>query len=76
MNWKSYNPALKTRGSLLIWLDKGMVWFGRKYRHPGRPAVFSDAAIQTCLMIKVFFGLPLRQPTGMVASILYLAGLD
>ncbi len=23
-NWKSYNEALKQRGSLLIWLDKDM----------------------------------------------------
>lgn len=25
-NWKSYNAALRRRGSLLIWLDKEMVW--------------------------------------------------
>lgn len=75
-NWKSYNAALKKRGSLLIWLDKEMVWLAPKDGRPGRPAVFSDAAIQTCLMIKVLFGLPLRQTTGMVASILHLAGLD
>ena len=28
---------------------------------PGRPAVFSDTAIQFCLTIKVLFKLPLRQ---------------
>jgi hypothetical protein len=27
----------------------------------GWPPVFSDAAIQFCLMVKVLFGLPLRQ---------------
>ena len=43
---------------------------------PGRPPVFSYAAIQFCLMMKVLFGLPLRQTTGMVASILEMAGLD
>jgi hypothetical protein len=42
----------------------------------GRPPVFSDAAIQFCLMVKVLFGLPLRQTTGMVSSILQMAGLD
>ena len=42
----------------------------------GRPPVFSDAAIQFCLMVKVLFGLPLRQTTGMVESILSMAGLD
>jgi len=29
-NWKSYNGALKQRGSLLIWLDKDMAWRGPK----------------------------------------------
>ena len=66
-NWKSYNKALKRRGSLLIWLDKDMVWLPPKAGRPGRPPVFSDAAIQFCLMVKVLFGLPLRQTTGMVA---------
>ena len=75
-NWKSYNKALKRRGSLLIWLDKDMDWLPPKAGRPGRPPVFSDAAIQFCLMVKVLFGLPLRQTTGMVASILKMAGLD
>ena len=44
--------------------------FGRIY------PVFSDAAIQFCLSIKVLFKLPLRQTAGMVASLLRLAGLD
>ena len=38
--------------------------------------MFSDAAIQFCLTIKVLFKLPLRQTTGMVASLLKLANLD
>ena len=75
-NWRSYNAALKQRGSLLIWLDKDMAWRAPKAGRPGRPPVFSDAAIQFCLMVKVLFGLPLRQTTGMVASILQMARLD
>ena len=75
-NWKSYNDGLKQRGSLLIWLDKDMVWRAPRAGRPGRPPVFSDAAIQFCLMVKVLFGLPLRQTTGMVASILQMARLD
>ena len=75
-NWKSYNDALKRRGSLLIWLDKAMEWRAPKAGRNGRPPVFSDGAIQFCLMVKVLFGLPLRQTTGMVASILSMAGLD
>jgi len=75
-NWKSYNEALRRRGSLLIWLDKDMAWLADRVGRPGRPPVFSDAAIQFCLMVKVLFGLPLRQTTGMVSSILEMAGLD
>ena len=60
-NWSDYNAALRTRGSLLIWVDKKMVWLAPHESHPGRPPVFSDAAIQFCLSIKVLFKLPLRQ---------------
>ena len=75
-NWSSYTASLKRRGSLLIWLDKEMTWLAPPEGSPGRPAVFSDAAIQFCLTIKVLFKLPLRQTTGMVASLLKMAGLD
>jgi Transposase DDE domain len=42
----------------------------------GRQPTFSDAAIQTCLTLKVLFRLPLRQVIGLVESLLQLAGLD
>ncbi|AWI86865.1 IS5/IS1182 family transposase (plasmid) [Alloyangia pacifica] len=75
-NWSAYNAALTKRGSLLIWLDKEMAWHAPHEGRPGRPPVFSDAAIQFCLSIKVLLKLPLRQTAGMVASLLRLAGLD
>ena len=75
-NWSSYNDALRKRGSLLIWLDKEMTWHAPHEGRPGPPPVFSNAAIQFCLSLKVLFKLPLRQTAGMVASLLRLAGLD
>ena len=75
-NWSAYNAALRRRGSLLIWVDREMAWHGSRDGRPGRPPVFSDAAIQFWLSIKVLFKLPLRQAAGMVASLLRLAGLD
>ena len=36
----------------------------------------SDAAIQTCLTMKVLFGMALRQTTGFVESLMRLIGLD
>ena len=53
-----------------------MVWFAPKAGRPGRPPMFCDASVQFCLMVNVLFGLPLRQATEMVASILKLANLD
>ena len=75
-NWSNYTAALRKRGSLLIWLDKDMTWLAPRDGSPGRPAVLSDVAIQFCLMIKVLFKLPLRQTTGMVASLLKMADLE
>jgi len=42
-----------------------MIWLAPHDGGTGRPAVFSDAAIQFCLTIKVLFKLPLRQTKGM-----------
>ncbi len=75
-NWSSYNKALRMRGSMLIWIDREMAWLAPHEGRPGRPPVFSDAAIQFCLSVKVLFKLPLRQTAGMVASLLRLAGLN
>jgi len=75
-NWSSYNPSLKRRGSLSIWFDTEMAWEAKPSGQRGRQQAYSDAAIQACLTIKVLFGLPLRQTTGFVESLLELTGLD
>jgi Transposase DDE domain len=75
-NWRTCNAALKQRGSLHIWFDPETVWLAEASGKRGRPATFTDAAIQACLTLKALFGLPLRQTTGLVASLLRLAGLE
>ncbi len=75
-NWQAYNAALKRRGGLMIWLDKNLKWQANPNGKPGRPAIFSEGAIQFCLTIKTLFGLALRQSIGFVESLLKLAGLD
>ncbi|WP_439142634.1 IS5 family transposase [Pseudooctadecabacter sp.] len=75
-NWSTYNDSLKRRGSLSIWFDPEMVWVPPPNGKRGRQHHFSDAAIQTCLTLKVLFGLPLRQTTGFVESLLRMVGLD
>ncbi|WCM95493.1 IS5 family transposase [Acidovorax sp. GBBC 1281] len=75
-NWAQYNAALKARGSLTMWLDRGMQWLAEPKGKRGRNQTFSDAAIQFCLSIKCLFGQPLRQALGMVQSLLKLAGVN
>ena len=74
-NWHSYNQALRQRGSLTVWFDPSMQWEAAPSGRRGRQQAYSDAAIQACLTIKVLLGLPLRQTTGFVASLLELSGL-
>lgn len=75
-NWPAYNEALKRRGSLTIWFDPEMSWEAVPTGSRGRQQSYSDAAIQTCLSMKVLFGMALRQATGFVESLLRLIGLD
>ena len=53
-----------------------MAWDAMPSGQKGRQQAYSDAAIQACLTIKVLFGLPLRQTTGFMESVLRLAGLN
>jgi len=75
-NWSAYNDALKRRGSLELWFDPEMIWVPPPGGQRGRQQRFSDAAIQACLTLKVLFGMPLRQTTGFVQSLLRLVDLD
>ena len=76
-NWPAYNASLKRRGSsLMVWLDPELQWQAAPSGRAGRPAVFSDAAIQFCLTLKCMCGLGLRQATGLAESLLKLAQLD
>ena len=53
-----------------------MTWEARPTVKRGRQPAYGDAASQTCLTIKVLFGMALRQTTGFVESLLSLIDLD
>lgn len=53
-----------------------MVWVLPPSGKRGRQQSFGETAIETCLTSKVLFGMPLRQTTGFVQSLLRLVGLD
>lgn len=75
-NWREYNRGLIGRGDLTLWFSPDLAWQAPESTGKrGRPRVFSDAAIQCALTLKVLFQLPLRAAQGLVGSLLHLAGL-
>ena len=53
-----------------------MTWEAAPTGNRGRQPDYSDAAIETCLTMKVLFGMALRQTTGFVEGLLQLIDLD
>ena len=74
-NWTECNAALKRRGSAEVWFDREMDWLSMPRGRAGRPRRFSASAIELCLTLKVLFSLPLRQATGLEAT-LVIPSLD
>ena len=75
-NWREYEAGLRRRGSLTMWVtDEALAaWAAAPRATPGGQAVYSDSAIQTCLMLRAAFKLPLRQAEGLMLSVVELLG--
>ncbi|WP_299022348.1 IS5 family transposase [uncultured Photobacterium sp.] len=74
-NWKQYNKALEQRGSLTFWVDDSAIDSWRCTEHHGkrgRGFQYTDTAIETALMIKGIYSLPLRALQGFINSIFKL----
>lgn len=70
-NWSAYNNALIARGSTEFWIDDEVKrgWKARPRRVPGSPRIYSELAIETCVMIRKLFHLPLRALQGFLGSL-------
>ena len=76
-NWRDYDRALISRGDLTVWISPELSWHASEGTGKrGRPRVFTDAAIQTVLTLKVLYQLPLRAAQGMAGGLIRLAGLE
>jgi transposase len=73
-NWPAYEAGLRRRGSLTLWIEDEALecW---QTCGPSGQARYADAAIQTSLMLRTAFKLPLRQAEGLMASVLTLMDL-
>src|SRR3954449_3272486 len=73
-NWPAYEAGLRRRGSLTLWIEAETLDHWQTCGRGGQ-ARYTDAAIQTSLMLRTAFRLPLRQTEGLMASVLTLMGL-
>jgi len=75
-NWPEYNEALRQRGNITYWFSEEAMekWQPSKddYSGCGGPQIYSDVAIETSIVIRQVYNLPLRQTQGFLNS---LAGL-
>jgi len=78
-NWKAYNRSLINRGNLTVWISDDAIarWnqttaSGRR----GRTPKYSDLAIESALMIRSLFQLPLRQTRGFLEGLFFMMKLN
>lgn len=77
-NWKDYNEALVQRGSITVWFDEAAIsqWHSvARTKRRGRPAVYTDIAIQCALTLREIYHLPLRGTEGFIRSLIHQLGL-
>jgi hypothetical protein len=77
-NWAEYDRALVQRGDITLWFspDAADSWTPGPSGKRGGQRKFSDQAIETALVLRLVFNLPLRQAEGFLRSVLSLMALD
>ena len=73
-NWPAYEAGLRRRGSLTLWIEDAALECWQTIGPSGQ-ARYTNAAIQTSLMLRAAFKLALRQIEGLMTSVLSLMGL-
>jgi Transposase DDE domain len=74
-NWREYNKAFISRGSLTLWIDTRSTdtWLDHDWpARRGRRRTYTDAAIVCALLIREVYYLPLRSTQGLLSSLLHL----
>jgi Transposase DDE domain len=78
-NWRDYNKALVSRGSLTVWIDTRSTdaWLDRDTPpRRGRRRTYADVAILCALTLREVYHLPLRATEGLVSSVLGLLEVE
>ena len=77
-SWSEYDRALVQRGEITLWMSEDAIedWKPAASGGRGGQRKFSDHAIETALVLRLVFKLPLRQAEGFLRSILSLMDID
>jgi transposase len=78
-NWKAYNSSLCQRGNLTLYIDKSVLRVWREIDITKKVVgeqTYPESIILCCLLLKMQYHQPLRQTTGLVKSILEMAGYE
>jgi IS5 family transposase len=77
-NWAEYDRALVQRGDITLWISEEAIasWRPAPTGMRGAQRKFSAHAIETALMLRLVFKLPLRQAEGFLRSVLALMGVN
>lgn len=69
-NWPEYNDALRRCGDVTIWFTEESIeqWHPAKSAARSRSLLYADHAIETAILIRQVFHLPLRQTEGFMNS--------
>lgn len=76
-NWKSYNQALKNRGSVTVWFCPASLerWYYQGPAQRGAQFAYSEEAIEIALTVRKVFQLPFRQTQGFLESLVLQRGI-
>ena len=77
-NWPAYNQALVRRGDVTLWLAPEAIatWTPSRSGRRGGQRRYSDLAIETALILRLIYHLPLRQAEGFLHSLFVMMHLD
>lgn len=78
-NWRDYNKALISRGSLTLWIDSRSIdkWLDQDApARRGRRRIYADIAIECGLLLREVYHLPLRSTQGLLRSVMRLLSLN
>jgi hypothetical protein len=77
-NWPADERALVRRGDVTLWLTPEAItaWAPGQSGRRGGQRKYSDVAIETALMLRLIFHLPLRQAEGFLHSLFAMMSLD